>query len=349
MTISNWNPDLNVSPGTAKASLDGYLTIPWAGGTNSPTPPPLTGVLFTTGSSGGFFFSSVDGQTWLQHASPNPAATVDQIIWSPFYSAWFASAQLSSTTYFATSTDGLTWTALTPLTGPYQGIVSMGATLWTADASGHSQTSTDGGVTWNRTTNVPPVSGWQIAAQNGTALLASNGGGVAAVFNTTTDGIILTSAALPGGALFSVSQPHGVCVSAGLFCVLTQALADNSPGILTSATGATGTWTSYTAPASMAFKILATIAGNGAGTWILLAVDGTTAYSTDNMVTWNAMTNLGYRPFRVTYSATLGLFAVAGNNGISALQVTANPALGWSAPTTLPTGGTVIEDIGVRG
>ena len=48
-SIANWNPDLNVSPGTSKASLNGYLTTPFAGGLVSPTPPtpptPPSGML----------------------------------------------------------------------------------------------------------------------------------------------------------------------------------------------------------------------------------------------------------------------------------------------------------------
>lgn len=338
--------DLSIPPTAVKAST--YLNVPFAGGSAVAPTPPLTGVLFVTASVDGFF-SSVDGQTWLMHASPNPASPIDQIVWSSSYSAWFASAENGSTTYFATSADGLTWTALTSLTGPYFRVVAIGSTLWTANQSGGSKISTDGGVTWTTGATVPIVPAFQIAAQNGTALIASNGGGVAAIFNSTTDGITTTAVTVPNNAFIAVAQPHGVCISAGLFCVLTNALANNASGILTSATGATGTWTAYSTPASMALKTLASIAGNGSGTWIVLATDNSAAYSTDNMATWTDMASLADRPLRISYSATLGIFAVGSNGGIAKTQITANPALGWSTPTTLPAGSGAIGDMGVRG
>lgn len=54
MSIANWNPDLTIPPGTSKASLNGYLDTPFAGGLApvTPTPPITNMILWLDGQNG---------------------------------------------------------------------------------------------------------------------------------------------------------------------------------------------------------------------------------------------------------------------------------------------------------
>lgn len=117
MSIANWNPDLTVPPGTSKASLDGYLTTPWAGGVASAPPAPPSGMVLwldgqdpvngfqvsggnittwadksgnghTVSASGTMTVQSVDGFLWANTAVPAQFLVVPVI--SAFIAAGYA-------------------------------------------------------------------------------------------------------------------------------------------------------------------------------------------------------------------------------------------------------------------
>lgn len=276
------------------------------------------GNLFSLFGTAAFRVVSSGGNSWTETTTGNAGSGLGVV---GFFNNLFVALPFNAgDSNFATSTDGLTWTARTSATltaGAGWGRLAYGAGLYVATNQGTSSScaSSPDGITWTSRT-MPSSSDW------GAGGLCFGGGkfvSVAFAFGTkaaySSDGITWTAATLP-----SSTNWYGVAHGAGVFVAVGvgSSCASSTDGI---------TWTTRTMPSSETW-IDVVYAG---GQFVAIANSSTAAATSPDGITWTARTlPANAKWYGLTYG-TSNYVALESGLGAGTNVATSSDGITWAS------------------
>jgi hypothetical protein len=218
----------------------------------------------------------------------------------------------ASTNICATSTDGITWTEHTlPVSQAWQDI-EYGAGLFVLAGNGANAYTSPDGITWT-------ARAWATSAYH--TQVVWNGSQFLAIvdsfdFETSPDGITWTAQTKPAGGSYGKSLAWN-----GSVWVTVKHFADNA--ILSSPSGASGSWTSRQVPVGSNWDAIAVL-----GTRFCLTSTGYVGtYTSDDGITWSYNTGL---PANINSITSDGRVFIATDQGN---YYTSSDGIAWTTHT----------------
>ena len=286
--------------GNLATSSDGVTWTSRSVGSSSIFQVIYAGGLFVAATGGGVYTSS-DGVTWTLQTSNLINANVRSVayIGSTYY------VGTSANGYYATSTDGTTWTTKRDASGGgfYSFFTAGGATVGIGDMgivvlSGGNREVYQPVFTFAANTT---ASGGKSVAYNGSnqyVAVNSNGNPL-----TSSDGENWVGQPLPGGVA-GLSSLGSVAYLNGNYLIFGNG---GTTSIYTSSNGTD--WTARTTPTSTGLNA----AAFGASTYVAVGVGGNVFSSTD-LITWTSRTAGASQFFDVTFANSV--FVAVGASGV---------------------------------